>query len=375
MLTVLKELDSAKFKMSVRYQKDIIVEFADFFSYFKDRTDDKKVVFIDPVVLANQSGFFELENHDPNFLLVPTNLYESNKDLDSLKSILEVIEAQGIGRRGDIVCAVGGGALLDTVSFAASVFRRGISVLKVPTTLLGIVDAAIGIKTGINYLGQRNRIGTYHFDYKVVVDPNLMKGLNRKLIRQGLGEIFKIAVIKSSSLFDLLCDSKDHLENVDFYTTAEGLLILQISIQLMLDELHDNPKEDNLKRCVDFGHSFSPLVEMESLKRSGIRSLPHGYSVAYDCMLSSTISHYRGLLNEEDYFRILSLFLSFDFDFANDIYHDHNLLWSSFLEMTKHRGGNQNFPVPICVGSHSFLQDVSFEEMKLCADIFRKQIK
>ena len=70
------------------------------------------------------------------------------------------MEMQGIGRRNDNIIAVGGGALLDVVAFAASIFRRGINVVKVPTTLLGIVDASIGIKTGINFLGQRNRIGS-----------------------------------------------------------------------------------------------------------------------------------------------------------------------------------------------------------------------
>ena len=75
---------------------------------------------------------------------------------------------------------------------AASIFRRGIHVVKVPTTLLGIVDAAIGIKTGINYLGQRNRLGSYHFDYSVIADPKLMYGLHKNLVRQGLGETLKL---------------------------------------------------------------------------------------------------------------------------------------------------------------------------------------
>ena len=365
---------SNHFKMGVTYKKFINIDFQDIFSFLKESKEVKKIVFIDPVVLSTHDLFLNIERLDPKLMLVPTNLHEANKDLDSLKSVLDVLETHGVGRRGDIVCAVGGGALLDTVAFAASIYRRGISVVKVPTTLLGVVDASIGIKTGINYLGQRNRLGTYHFDYKVIIDPKLMKGIRRGLVRQGLGEIFKICVIKSKELFDYVNLYKDQLEDIEFYAKNEGKHILVSSIKLMLEELHDNPREDNLMRCVDYGHSFSPLVEMESLKRTGYRSLPHGYAVAYDCILTATIAMKRGILAYAEYLKILTLFMSFDFDFKNDIYLDHNLLWASFLEMTKHRGGSQNLPVPVSLGSYLFIQDLTFEEMKSCSIFLQEQV-
>jgi len=368
MLNSPSNLDSVHFKMDVNYNKIIDIKFYEILSFLKEYDDNvKKIIFIDPVVLANNDFFLNIESTSFKFTLIPTNLHEGNKDLDSLKSILNMFENHGIGRRGDIVCAIGGGALLDTVAFAASIYRRGIAVIKVPTTLLGIIDASIGIKTGINYLGQRNRLGSYHFDYTVIIDPKLMMGMHRSLVRQGLGEIFKIAVIKSKDLFNFLNLHKNQLENVNFYNSDAGKYILVTCIKLMLEELHDNPREDDLMRCVDFGHSFSPLVEMESLKRAGFRSLPHGYAVAYDCILTASISMRRGILPELEYLDILALYLTFDFDFKNDIYSDHNLLWASFLEMKKHRGGNQNLPIPVQIGSYSFIQDVSFEEVKNCS--------
>ena len=362
------------FKMGVNYSRDILIEFTDVFLFLKECGEAKKVVFIDPVVLANQDLFLEAERLDPRLILVPTNLIEANKDIDSLMAILDVLETHSVGRRADVVCAVGGGALIDTVALAASIYRRGIPIVKIPTTLLGIVDASIGIKTGINYLGQRNRLGSYHFDYRVIADPKLMKGLHRSLVRQGLGEIIKISVIKSRDLFDFIDLHKDHLESVDFYETREGMHILCTSIQLMLEELHENPREDNLMRCVDYGHSFSPLVEMESIKRIGLKSLPHGYSVAYDCALTATISWRRRILPDVEYQKIIELYLSFDFGFKNDIYLDHNLMWASFLEMTRHRGGNQNLPIPVSLGSYSFIQDLTFEEMKLSSIVLQDRI-
>jgi 3-dehydroquinate synthetase len=368
MLSSSSSLDSTHFQMGLIYENNIHIRFYDIFSFLNECGDHvNKIIFIDPVVLSNNDFFLNFESSTSKVTLVPTNLHEGNKDLDSLKSILDMLENHGIGRRGDIVCAIGGGALLDTVAFAASIYRRGIAVIKVPTTLLGIIDASIGIKTGINYLGQRNRLGSYHFDYNVIIDPKLMIGMHRNLVRQGLGEIFKIAVIKSKDLYDFLKLHKSQLENVDFFNTIDGRYILVTSIKLMLEELHDNPREDNLMRCVDYGHSFSPLVEMESLKRAGSRSLPHGYAVAYDCILTATISMNRDILPEAEYLDILSLYKTFDFDFKNDIYSDYNLLWASFLEMKKHRGGNQNLPIPINIGSYSFIQDVNFEEVKSCS--------
>lgn len=356
-----------KFMMEVCYKRDIDISFFSIFDELEHKNNETSLIFIDPVVLANQERFLEAEEQNSNIVLVPTNLHEFNKDIESLKSILQVFEAQGIGRRQNKIYAVGGGALLDTVSLAASVFRRGVSVTKVPTTLLGIVDASIGIKTGINYLGQRNRIGSYHFDYNVVIDPQLMKGLHRGLVRQGLGEIFKIATIKSESLFEALLRNITSLEDVSFYTTCGGVDVLIKSIELMLEELHENPREDNLKRCVDFGHSFSPLLEMESLNRKGIRSIPHGYAVAFDCLLTSMISVKRGMITRQKYQKILNLYTSVDFDLCNEIYQDTELMWASFLEMTKHRGGNQNLPVPTDVGKYEFIQDLTYLEMSKSA--------
>jgi 3-dehydroquinate synthase len=117
-------------------------------------------------------------------------------------------------------------------------------------------------------------------------------------------------------------------------------------------------------RSVDFGHTFSPLVEMESIRKPDYRALPHGYAVAYDCLLTSCLSNLRGLLPSNDFDRILRLYLDFDMDFANETYRDDELLWASLLEMKKHRGGNQNIPVPVKLGEFSFLQNVTYEQVK-----------
>lgn len=364
---------SSSFFMEMTQASTAVIQFQSIIDFFKSSKALNKLIFIDPIVLAKQPRLLELEAQQHNTLLVPTNIQESSKNLESVVSIIQVMEDRGIGRRNELICAIGGGALMDTVSFAASIYRRGISVTKIPTTLLGIVDAAVGIKTGVNFEGQRNRLGSYHFDFDVVIDPTLLHGIGKGMLRQGLGEIFKIATIKGRQLFSNLKSNISRLEDDEFYQSEFGIKIISDAIELMLEELHNNPRESNLKRSVDFGHSFCPLVEMESLKRTGSRAIPHGFAVAYDCVLTTALAYKRQRIGDEAFKEIVHLFQSFDFDFSNDLYKDTNLLWASFLELTKHRGMKQNLPIPVEIGAHDFLQDVNFDEVEAANNLIQRE--
>lgn len=373
MLNKLQNYQYPAFKMDLHYETSTNITFLDTQEFFKSAGDKYKIVFIDPIVLATQSGLLDLEAEDNNLVLVPTNISEVTKSLDAVISLLHIMEDKGVGRRGELICAVGGGVLLDTVSFAASIYRRGISVTKIPSTLLGIIDASIGIKTGVNFNGQRNRLGSYHFDFNVIIDPGLLVGNSRGMMRQGLGEIFKIATIKGVDLFKDLQRHRNRLEEISFYRSDDGYLIISKAIELMLEELHDNPRETNLMRCVDFGHSFCPLVEMESISKPGARMIPHGYAVAYDCAVTTGISYNRGRIKKPMFTEIIELYKPFDFDFSNELFKDNNLMWASFLDLTKHRGGNQNLPIPIAIGSYDFLQDVTYDELVVANELIQKE--
>ena len=351
------------FQMGLHHECSVDIRFSDIIDYIKASSATRKILFIDPLVLANNNSFLELELNCSDITLIPTNINEGSKELQTIEELLRLLENKGIGRRNELVCAIGGGALMDAVAFAASIFRRGIKVIKIPTTLLGVVDAAIGIKTGVNFEAQRNRIGSYHFAFDVVIDTKLLHGLSKGMLRQGLGEIFKIAVIKGPNLFSMLELHKLELECNEFYIQDPGIKVMAEAIRLMLEELHENPTESNLMRCVDFGHSFCPLVEMESLRRNDVQNIPHGFAVAYDCLLTTTISLKRNLISQDHYDKILNLYENFDFGFDNKLYENHNLLWASFVELIKHRGDAQNLPVPSEIGKYEFLQDVDFEEM------------
>ena len=352
------------FKMEAVISNEISIEWGGIFSKLADKSR-KTIVFIDPIVHSlHATRFDEIEKHNDRVQIVPTKVNETTKNLESLISVLERFENLSIGRRDDFIYAVGGGALLDLVSLAANLYRRGVPVIKVPTTLLGCVDASIGIKTGINFLNRRNRLGSYYLNYTVLLDTNLLTSIDSNLIREGLGEIFKIAIIKSAKLFELLELNKAELFKSDFYNSTPGQKIIGLSIQLMLEELHDNPTETNLKRCVDFGHSFSPLVEMYSIEKDGVEAIPHGIAVGNDSVITSIISRNRGKLSKENLDRIIDLADHIDFRKNHYLHQSVEIMWSSFADMTKHRGGHQNLPIPTGIGEYDFIQDLDYTELE-----------
>lgn len=368
-----KNSSQERFVMSSSIDRDINFSWVNLNDLILDNYLHKKVIcFVDPKVYSSHMEMWKnLEENHASLFIVPTNITEKDKSLDSLVACLERIENIGLSRRGDILMAVGGGVLMDMVSLAANLYRRGVPVIKVPTTLLGFVDASVGIKTGINFLGVRNRLGSYYLNYDVMFDTMFLSTINENLIREGMGEIFKIAIIKSNELFELIEENIDFIFDNSFFQSDTGSKIISLSVRLMLEELHENPTETNLMRCVDFGHSFSPLLEMQSIEIKTVKSIPHGIAVGSDCIITSIISHNRGILSSKDLNRILHIGKLINFDPGHPLYERDDIMWSSMMEMTNHRAGNQNLPIPVKIGEYKFLQDVSFEELQKASKLYR----
>ena len=367
-------LGRLEFKMKSSIEREVSFYWADVKQkIFNDWGSKKIIAFIDSTVYESDDSWLTLEQNHSSLFLIPTNLGESTKQTESLLACLERIESIGFSRRDDILIAIGGGVLMDLISLAANLYRRGVAVIKVPTTLLGFVDASIGIKTGVNFMGQRNRLGTYYLNYDVLYDRSLLATLSSDLLREGLGEIFKIAIIKSRLLFELLEKKSKHLLDPLFYQTDTGAEIIGLSVKLMLEELHENPTETNLKRCVDFGHSFSPLVEMRSIEETNFSDITHGLAVGADCIITCLIARNRGLLSVDEFDRILSVGKAIDFLSEHPIYEHNDIMWSSLVDMTEHRGGNQNLPYPTEIGRYDFIQDLVYEELVNASAEFRQE--
>ena len=143
---------------------------------------------------------------------------------------------------------IGGGVLLDLVGFCCSVYRRGIPYVKVPTTLLAIVDASVGVKVAANHFGRRNRIGAYYPPIATLIDKKFIKTQDERNIVNGIAEIFKLAVIKSPELFYLLEENAEMLIEEKFQYGAVPVRVINLAITDMINELGPNLWEKRLDR-------------------------------------------------------------------------------------------------------------------------------
>lgn len=296
------------------------------------------------------------------YKLICIKTSEINKEMSTVLSICNAGKEYGLDRRS-IIVGIGGGILLDMVGFAASIYKRKINYLRIPTTLLGQIDAGIGIKTGINFLGSKNFLGSYHPPMATINDLSFLHTLNTENILSGFAEIIKMALILDSDLFHRIdSDYAPIIESNFSKNKDKAMTINEKAINLMLEELEKNYYEDNLKRLVDFGHTFSPYIEEASSY-----SISHGLAVAIDIALSIEISYLKGIISEEEQNKVIGLLIRMGYDIYHPSLNSLDLLYESLEKIKLHRGGSLNLVIPDSIGSAIFLtsnEDLPYELLK-----------
>lgn len=295
--------------------------------------------------------------------IVPFQGGEAGKSMDAWQQLLRELDRFPIHRRDEPIIAIGGGVLTDVVAFVASSYRRGLPHIKVPTTLMGYVDAAVGIKCGINFNGHKNRLGSFEPPQRVLLDKSLLETLPLRHLHNGMCEIIKLAVIRDLELFHLLERAGNTSLATAFQSTGGGE-ILDRAIGGMLAELAPNLWEDELARSVDFGHTFSYGLETRHEDR-----LLHGEAVLLDILVSVHIARRRRLLGEVDVLRIHDLIDRLGIQPAVELL-DSDLMWHSLADRIEHRNGWQRVPLPDGIGNCLFANDISRREIeKAIADL------
>jgi len=299
--------------------------------------------------------------------IIPFTSGEEYKTIEHYLALVRDLDAFPICRRDEPIIAIGGGILTDVVGFLASTYRRGVPHIKVPTTLMGYVDASIGVKAGINFNGNKNRLGTFAPPVKVLLDRSFLKTLPRRHIMNGVCEILKLAVIKDAELFSLLEGYGNQCLETRFQDEA-GDRILERSINGMMEELEPNLLEEDLQRRADFGHTFSYGLEMQHGN-----NLFHGEAVLLDIAISSLIAGERKLLTKDQVERIFALInsLGLYLDYTSL---DADLLWLSLEERVYHRNGLQRIPLPQGIGACTFVNDVQPGEIKLAVKLLDERV-
>ncbi|MET8090843.1 sedoheptulose 7-phosphate cyclase [Micromonospora sp. NPDC005220] len=306
-------------------------------------------------------AYFEQHHVECRYLVMPGG--EQRKVMDSVLAVAEALDDFGIDRRREPVISIGGGVLLDLVGVATALYRRGLPHVRVPTTLISLVDAAIGAKTGVNHGVHKNRLGTFQTPTAVLLDRRFLATLDERHVRNGVAEIVKLAIVRDERLFELLEEDGDRLveEKLQGRSPAGERVATELvhhSVQGMLAELAPNLWENNLYRLVDFGHSVGPTIEMLA---GG--DLLHGETVAIDMALFTTVAARRGLIEDKDARRILELLHRFSLPTDHALLDD-DVLRRAMADTVRHRDGMQRLPVPVGVGKAAFLNDVTQDELR-----------
>jgi 2-epi-5-epi-valiolone synthase len=288
---------------------------------------------------------------DMSVLVLPGD--ESRKRMEHVERICTEYFRLKLNRQSFLL-ALGGGVCSDMVTMAASMIRRGVRHVRVPTTLIGQIDAAIGIKGAVNFDGRKNSLGCYHPPSFVLIAPELLATLPSEHLIGGLAESIKMAVLRDGRLFDLLEQHGRELIDSQF-AEPQGVSseVLWRSIERMLEELETNFFEDQTyERLVDFGHSFSP-----SLEAASDFTLPHGQAVAIDIALSSVLAAELNLLECDVRNRIVDLLRDVGLPTWSPLLTE-TLAQQSLHDMQLHRGGHVNLVVPTGIGTATFLRQV-----------------
>jgi shikimate kinase/3-dehydroquinate synthase len=224
---------------------------------------------------------------------------EQSKRAQTLFEILNAFDELDLSRKSDLVVTLGGGVVSDLAGFAASIFKRGIPVIHVPTTLMAQVDAAIGGKTGIDFNSTKNLLGSFYPPIRVIVDPIFLKTLEKRELRSGLSEVLKYGLIGNAELWQRLSKSiRRLLRGLD--PGYEILIRDSVREKLRYTDDDELERKSGSRELLNFGHTFAHGFE----SATGFTQLLHGEAVTLGMRAAAWLSMKEGLLSEEEWSEI-----------------------------------------------------------------------
>jgi demethyl-4-deoxygadusol synthase len=303
------------------------------------------------------------KHYEIELTVFPVTIKETQKTLQTVERIVDAFADFGLVRK-EPVLVVGGGLTTDVAGFACATYRRRTNYIRVPTTLIGLIDASVAIKVAVNHRKLKNRLGAYHASQKVILDFSFLKTLPVDQVRNGMAELIKIAVVANSGIFELLEKYGEDLLHTRFgYLNGTPELrkiahkVTYDAIKTMLSLEVPNLHELDLDRVIAYGHTWSPTLELTP-------EIPmfHGHGVNIDMAFSATIAQQRGYLSLSDRDRILTLMshigLALDSPYLTP-----ELLWKATESISRTRDGLLRAAVPHPIGNCSFINDLTKAEL------------
>ncbi len=284
-----------------------------------------------------------------------------------VNTILEHVQEYHLCRHS-FVLAIGGGAVLDAVGYAAAIAHRGLRLIRMPTTVLAQNDAGIGVKNGLNFLGRKNFVGTFAPPFAVINDSAFLATLSPRELRAGMAEAVKVALIKDSSFFASLYEQRFDLASFSL-RPLEEMIHRCAALHMHHIGTGGDPFELGSARPLDFGHWAAHKLE----ELTG-GQLNHGEAVAIGMALDSLYSYYKQMIEESDLQQIFTLIsdlglplyvpalAALDIDAALD-------------EFREHLGGEMAITLLTGIGSKKEVSWIDTALMKRCVEHLKLQDK
>ena len=253
----------------------------------------KKIALImDAKIPNNFKKIIKNKLKDYEILILPFFANEKNKSFKKVNFYLNKLLLKNFNR-SDLVIGIGGGITGDVAGFVASIFKRGISFINIPTTLLAQVDSSIGGKTGINSNYGKNLIGSFYQPKLVISDTSFLNSLPKKEMICGYAEILKHSIIKDKKFFYWL---KNNTKNIFLKKNKELSYSIKKSCEIKIYFVNKDINEKNLRMILNFGHTFAHAIEV---KNNYSKKITHGEAVLAGMILVSKLSLIKKVCNSK----------------------------------------------------------------------------
>jgi len=303
------------------------------------------------------------QHYNIDLSVFPITITEPNKTIATFETIIDAFADFGLVRK-EPVLVIGGGLVTDVAGFACAAYRRNSNFIRVPTTLIGLIDAGVAIKVAVNHKKLKNRLGAYHAPKQVILDFSFLRTLPTAQVRNGMAELVKIAVVSNAEVFNLLEKYGEQLLQTHFgYVNATpelqeiGYKVNYESIKTMIELETPNLHEIDLDRVIAYGHTWSPTLELAP-------NVPifHGHAVNIDMAFSATLAAKRGYITTQDRDRILGLMSRIGLALDHPLLAS-DLLWQATESIMQTRDGKLRAAMPRPIGTCFFVNDLTREEL------------
>ena len=263
----------------------------------------KAVVISNPTVFALHGSTLLHDILPKGWIAIPLMIGDGErfKNSRTVAALYEHLLDLSVNR-GDVIIAFGGGVVGDTAGYTAATFKRGIDFIQVPTTLLAMVDAAIGAKVGIDHRSGKNLIGTFHQPRAIVINPAWLGTLPQREIAAGTAELIKIGFLVSKTFLEAVLSMPLQYDNRD---RRKWKALMEAAILFKSEIVAHDPFDHRLRKVLNFGHTFAHAVETAE----GYRRYHHGEAVLAGMAAALYLSHAIGHLKKKrlvEYLQFLS---------------------------------------------------------------------